>query len=295
MFSVIIPVHNKFPHLSRSINSVLNQTFRDFELLLIDDASTDGSEEKVKEFKDPRIRLFRRDIPGPGGYAARNLGINEAKFEWISFLDADDEWHENYLEKVYETIQNKKNAKFIVSNYTINYGEKTFEVKSKNKVTEDIQKFTLIDYLKNHNIVWTGVVNIKKELLSETGLFPIGRCKRGGDIDTWIRCLYESSNNYRINSNLAVYYKDTVNRVTDNKTNPTSKLCSFETLQQIKSKTTEKELLRAIDAFYSRYLFNHFISINKIDKIKINWLTFFSNKLKLRMSFFAYKVYKQFK
>src|SRR5690606_7754713 len=98
MFSVIIPVHNKAPHLNRSINSVLNQTFLEFELILINDASTDGSMKILESYSDPRIRLLERSTPGPGGYAARNLGIQTAKFKWISFLDADDAWEIDYLE-----------------------------------------------------------------------------------------------------------------------------------------------------------------------------------------------------
>lgn len=65
-FSVVIPVYNKLPHLERSIQSVLNQSHQNFELLLVDDASTDGSSEKLLEFKDERIRLLKRTTPGAG-------------------------------------------------------------------------------------------------------------------------------------------------------------------------------------------------------------------------------------
>src|SRR5699024_9409054 len=113
MFSVIIPVHNKLPHLERSIYSVLNQSFRNFELLLIDDASTDGSSEKLEEFNDPRIRMFKREKPGPGGYAARNLGIENAKYDWICFLDADDEWNLDYLMNIHDVITNNPDVELI--------------------------------------------------------------------------------------------------------------------------------------------------------------------------------------
>jgi glycosyltransferase involved in cell wall biosynthesis len=88
--------------VARSVGSVLNQTFRDFELIIINDASTDGSVEEVQKFNDPRIRLLHRDEPGPGGYAARNLGIKEARGKWIAFLDADDEWYPEHLWKMKE-------------------------------------------------------------------------------------------------------------------------------------------------------------------------------------------------
>jgi len=91
-FSIVIPVHNKAPYLGRSIGSVINQNFTDFELILIDDASADRSLVEMQKFADPRIRILHRDAPGAGGYAARNLGVMEAKAEWVAFLDADDEW-----------------------------------------------------------------------------------------------------------------------------------------------------------------------------------------------------------
>lgn len=66
MFSVVIPVYNKRRHLARSIDSVLNQSFGNFELILVDDASTDGSFEFISQLKDKRISIFRRSSPGPG-------------------------------------------------------------------------------------------------------------------------------------------------------------------------------------------------------------------------------------
>jgi len=85
LFSVIVPVYNKGPHIHRSIKSVLNQTFEDYELLLINDASTDNSLEEMQKFTDPRIRILHRDQPGPGGYAARNLGTQEAQANGLLF------------------------------------------------------------------------------------------------------------------------------------------------------------------------------------------------------------------
>ncbi len=66
MFSVVIPVFNKVPHLERSIDSVLTQTYGDFELILVDDASTDESFDILQRYDDPRIRIFSRPVPGPG-------------------------------------------------------------------------------------------------------------------------------------------------------------------------------------------------------------------------------------
>jgi len=104
-FSVVIPVHNKEPHLHNCIKSVLNQTFYRFEIIIINDASNDNSLNEIEKFHDYRIQIIHRKIPGPGGYAARNLGIKIAKAEWIAFLDADDEWTEDHLERMYTLFE----------------------------------------------------------------------------------------------------------------------------------------------------------------------------------------------
>src|SRR5690348_923784 len=93
--SVIVPVFNKAPFVSRAIESVLIQHFTDFELIVVDDGSTDYSIDIVSSYEDERIRIIRQCNRGPG--AARNTGIKHAKGDFIAFLDADDEWLPNYL------------------------------------------------------------------------------------------------------------------------------------------------------------------------------------------------------
>ena len=97
-FSVVIPLYNKEPHIQRTINSVLAQKVQDFEIIVVDDGSTDNSVEVVKDFKDQRIRLIRQKNAGVS--AARNKGIEETKADLIAFLDADDEWKPCFLETV---------------------------------------------------------------------------------------------------------------------------------------------------------------------------------------------------
>src|SRR5690625_1627721 len=100
-FSVVIPVYNKELYVARAINSILNQSFKDFELIIVCDPSTDSSNSIVRKFSDRRIKVFNRNKPGLGGYAARNLGIKNSSGQWISFLDADDEWYLDHLQKMY--------------------------------------------------------------------------------------------------------------------------------------------------------------------------------------------------
>ncbi len=90
LISVVIPLYNKEPYIKRAIDSILAQKIQDYEIIVIDDGSTDKSAEVVKSFPDPRIRLIQQENAGVS--AARNRGIEEAKAELIAFLDADDEW-----------------------------------------------------------------------------------------------------------------------------------------------------------------------------------------------------------
>jgi glycosyltransferase involved in cell wall biosynthesis len=177
MFSVIIPVHNKLPHLERSIHSVLNQTFQDFQLILVDDASSDGSSEKLRTFKDPRIRVLTRDVPGPGGYAARNLGISAAKNRWICFLDADDEWKPDYLQNVAGAIRSNPGIKLFASGYFVS--DVTFSRNGmyyQRNSKRGSHQFDFTAFLLQKP-VWTGAVVIEKDTLIKAGLFPEGRAR----------------------------------------------------------------------------------------------------------------------
>ena len=101
--SVIIPLYNKVKYIRRTIDSVLGQSFSDFELIIVDDGSTDGSLELIRdEYSDERIRLVSQTNAGPG--AARNHGIRLAASEYIAFIDGDDEWHSDYLASQYKCL-----------------------------------------------------------------------------------------------------------------------------------------------------------------------------------------------
>lgn len=95
--SVIAPLYNKAAYITDAINSVISQKFPDWEMLIVDNGSTDGSWETVQEIRDSRIRLLQSPKQGP--CAARNYGLSYAKGEWIQFLDADDLLESNHLEQ----------------------------------------------------------------------------------------------------------------------------------------------------------------------------------------------------
>ena len=99
MISVIIPTYNRASVLHKAVDSVLAQTYKDFELIIVDDGSTDNTKKVVKRYKDMRICYIYNDSENHGPSAARNIGINAAKGEYISFDDSDDEWSKDKLEK----------------------------------------------------------------------------------------------------------------------------------------------------------------------------------------------------
>lgn len=98
MVSVVIPSYERAGFIGRAIESVLAQTYQDFEILVVDDGSADGTRDVVSSFRDERIRYVRHE-ENKGAAAARNTGISDAKGEYIAFLDSDDEWMPEKLEK----------------------------------------------------------------------------------------------------------------------------------------------------------------------------------------------------
>ena len=99
-FSVVIPLYNKETHLKKTLALVLQQDFSDFEVIIVNDGSTDNSVKVVESFSDKRIELFHQK--NKGAAAARNFGIEKAKAKYIALIDADDEWKENHLSTLKE-------------------------------------------------------------------------------------------------------------------------------------------------------------------------------------------------
>lgn len=118
-FSVIIPLYNKIKYVKETVLSVQNQTYRNYEILIIDDGSTDGSYELVCNLSklDDKIKVFRQKNSGVS--CARNKGIENASGEYICFLDADDLWHDNYLETINKAIALFPDTPLLCSGYDV--------------------------------------------------------------------------------------------------------------------------------------------------------------------------------
>lgn len=106
-FSIVLPTHNRSALLKRAIDSCLQQSLTDFELIVVDDASTDDTPAVVARFSDPRVRYLRRKSGG-GAAAARNSGIRQAVADYVAFLDDDDEYLPRFLEVTAHTLRSAK-------------------------------------------------------------------------------------------------------------------------------------------------------------------------------------------
>lgn len=250
-FSVVIPVYNKGPHIHRSVSSVLNQRFEDFELIIVNDASTDNSLEEIMKFDDPRIRVFHRDQPGPGGYAARNVGIREARAEWVVFLDADDEWFPEHLERFHALVGNHqeflvfgcgcRNVVNLKPNGKHSYLDAYYR---KNRQRGD-HTITFLDYLKDENRglrpLNGSTAMIARDVLREVNGFPEGKVVRGGDVDTWLRCI-EYAGGLAWSAHVgATYHRDSVNMVTRNTWSDAN--YQLETIKSLQKKYSGSVLL----------------------------------------------------
>lgn len=155
--SVIIPVYNAEKYVSEAIESVLNQTIKPLEIILIDDGSTDASAEKVKEYI-PNVELISQENRGIGG--ARNTGIENSKGEIIAFLDSDDFWPEDHLQVLSSAMQEDENLS-IVSGYVEQFlNDEDEELSSRIPEGQEVMP----GYV-------AGASLIKREVFNEVGLF----------------------------------------------------------------------------------------------------------------------------
>lgn len=180
--SVIIPTYNRAQVISRAIRSVLSQTYSDFELIIVDDASKDGTEEVVKRFRDPRITYFRNRV-NMGGNAARNRGIRLAKGKYVAFLDDDDEWLPTKLSKQTSLLSKlPRSVAVVYAGYKV-LGEsgRAFGV-----VSPRCEGY-IFDELKERNCIGaTSTAMVRKEVFDEVGGFD-EELPYNEDWDMWLR------------------------------------------------------------------------------------------------------------
>lgn len=257
-FSVVIPVYNKGEHVGRCIQSVLDQSFSFFEIILIDDCSTDNSSAEIQKFHDPRIVLLSRERNGPGPGPARNLGIGAAKSEWCAFLDADDTWEPNFLETMDQVSSTAPDdVGFLFSGFHVVRpgGYKFADMFTKKFGGDSVNIFDFPTYIET----WLNVHNspnrtsatvIKTSVLRDAGGFPEDkRGERGGDKDTWLRVIARTKAAYVPIMGMN-YYSNSINMVTKNVTLE-RRPCIYQTINQLVSGKALKPYSGMLRALYN--------------------------------------------
>lgn len=183
-FSIIIPLFNKENFIQNTLTSVLNQSYNDFEIIIVNDGSTDKSEEKVLAFKDSRIRYFTKENGGVS--TARNYGIQKATSAYIAFLDADDYWYPQFLEKMFHCITTHKEYQIFASAIEIETKKKTFSAQYSIPKTGKQEVVNYFSASLKYSAICTSAAVFHVSVLDRVGDFD-PRIKSGQDTDMWIR------------------------------------------------------------------------------------------------------------
>lgn len=170
--SVVIPLYNKGFIISETLESVLVQTFTDFEIVIVNDGSTDSSFEIVSQYTDNRIRLYNQENKGVS--KTRNAGIEYSKSDLIAFLDADDYWHPNHLEELYQLYIDFPNCGLYASRYFMKISKENTIKTTYIQAVSDNFRGILPDYFlasMQYRVGLTSAVAIPKEMIQGNFLF----------------------------------------------------------------------------------------------------------------------------
>lgn len=187
MFSVVISLYNKEKFISNAIVSVLRQSFSDFQLIVIDDGSTDAGFEMASAFSDPRIEIYQQKNMGNG--PARNAGIAHSRNAWVAFLDADDVWYPDHLEELVRIGTLCPDAGLISTQICLSRcGYPVLDRKTDDDSVEYIDYFSVAKL--NPHIVHSSSVAMNLDVLGDCAYF--NSYSRGTDLECWARIAMRS-------------------------------------------------------------------------------------------------------
>lgn len=203
LVSIITPVYNSEKYIGETIESVLNQTYQNWEMLIVDDCSSDNTAEVMKRYSDPRIKYFRLK-ENSGAAMARNYALEKAEGRYIAFLDADDLWKPNKLEKQIAFMRTR-GIGFSFTGYEILRD-------ANNKIIKVPEKLSYSQYMKN-TIIGMLTVIIDKQIIGD---FRIVNVRKDHDSMTWAKLLRDGHTAYGLNESLA-YYRKVEGSISNNK------------------------------------------------------------------------------
>ncbi len=180
--SVIIPTHNRAEFLRVAITSVLNQTYQDFEIIVVDDASTDKTREIVQTFNDGKIKYVRHKV-NKGDAGSRNTGILNSRGDYLALLDDDDEWLPEKLQMQVDVLTNSSTKVGGVYTGKMNVDGATGKILEIFSPERGLNSF---EEIFASNVINTSSILVKRECIEKVGLFD-ERMPCGSDYDMWIR------------------------------------------------------------------------------------------------------------
>jgi glycosyltransferase involved in cell wall biosynthesis len=182
-FSIIIPLYNKQNYIVKTLESVLSQSYKDFEVIVVNDGSSDNSLQEALSVSDSRIRVINKENGGVS--SARNLGIHEAKNEWICFLDADDIMYPNCLEEYFCLHTEFPNISVLCASVDISI--KQYPSLPKRYIVSNYYKANIYSEMRTGmSLLCTDCICIHKTCFESVGLFN-PRFTHGEDLNLWDR------------------------------------------------------------------------------------------------------------
>jgi glycosyltransferase involved in cell wall biosynthesis len=251
--SVVIPLYNKRNSIGAALNSVLMQSFKPVEIIVVNDGSTDGSEDIVNKLEIPLVKLINQSNAGVS--AARNRGINEATCDWIALLDADDIWLPGFLAKIRSLHENFENCNILGTSYLMQNQEgRTRKIKL-NKLPFKSEDGLLSNYFEVASVsnypLWSSAIVIRKKTIESVGGFPLN-VHSGEDLLTWARLVCISNVAYSTEP-LAVYRLNEAAGIDRRSTGPPKKDFVAMALNELKKNNTrhpEKHIRHFISVWH---------------------------------------------
>jgi len=195
LVSIIMPSFNTASFIAESIQSVLDQTYRDWELIIVDDCSTDNTDEVVKSFQEDQRILYLKNEKNSGAAVSRNRALREAKGRWIAFLDSDDLWMQDKLSKQIAYME-ENDYHF---SYT-NYSEIDVDGRKTGVSVTGPKKITKTGFF---NYCWPGCLTVMYDR-NVVGLIQIADIKKNNDYAMWLK-VCRKADCYLLNDDLAKY------------------------------------------------------------------------------------------
>lgn len=251
--SIVIPLFNKSSYIERTITSVINQTYQNFEIIVVDDGSTDDGIKKILNIGDSRIKLIRQKNAGVS--VARNNGIISAKAELIAFLDADDEWDSNFLQEIINLKIKYKDIEVFSLEYKMKMPNGDLKSMKYDSIPSKHWDGIIENYFKcciPNDLLHSSSTVISKRVFYDVGFFPEG-IQFQEDLDMWGRIAFKYKIVYS-NKCGAIYNIGTTNSLS-------KKIIERDAAIFNNTKDySDKYNVYNIDLFY----FNEYVALHKI-------------------------------